>query len=295
MQSFNLIEMWHNMAPLAKAVNVMLAICSIYSLWVIIDRLIALRSVRSSSARFVGSLRDQLKFRNVDGAMQLATHQGESPVARMVKEALTEYREGLDAIRARSSHEAHEYDSVEAVERVIERVKERENADLKRGLGGLASISSAAPFIGLFGTVIGIINAFRAMAASGQGGLGAVSAGISEALFTTAVGLVVAIPAVMLFNYFSTVIERFMVDMNGVGSELVSFVLRESVSPSQHAHNSQAPASMHGHQMPQASQHPPSVYPSQHPPGIHHGPTSQHSPAAPPVGSGGYPPGYPPR
>ena len=106
MQSFNLIEMWHNMAPLAKAVNVMLAICSIYSLWVIIDRTIGLRAVRIKSTTFVLSLRDQLKYRNVDGAMQLATHQNDSPVARMVKEAFTEYREGTDAIRARGAHEA---------------------------------------------------------------------------------------------------------------------------------------------------------------------------------------------
>jgi biopolymer transport protein ExbB len=290
MQSFNFIEMWHSMAPLAKLVNILLAVCSIYSLWVIIDRFIALRSVKSSSAKFVASLRDQLKFRNVDGALQLSTHQNDSPVARMVKEALTEYREGQDMQRGRPPHDG-EYDSVEAVERVIERVKEREQADLKRGLGGLASISSAAPFIGLFGTVVGIINAFRAMAATGQGGLGAVSAGISEALFTTAVGLVVAIPAVMTFNYYSTVIERFMVDVNGIGSELVSYVLREA-GQGQHA-----PSSMHPHQMHRhpGSHHPPPVHPSNHPPPMHghHGPGSQHSPVAPPVS--GYPPHYPPR
>src|SRR4029078_681852 len=102
-------------------------------------------------------------------------------------------------------------DPVEAIERVIERVKEREVSNLKRGLGGLASISSAAPFIGLFGTVIGIINAFRSLAQSGPGGLGAVSSGISEPLFTTATGLFVAIPAVMVFNYFTNGIEAFVV------------------------------------------------------------------------------------
>jgi len=97
---------------------------------------------------------------------------------------------------------------------------------LKKGLGALASISSSAPFIGLFGTVVGIINAFRSMAESGQGGLGAVSGGIAEALFTTAVGLLVAIPAVMSFNYFTNRIEELVVDMNDVSSELLSFLLR---------------------------------------------------------------------
>jgi biopolymer transport protein ExbB len=235
MQSFNLIEMWHNMAPLAKLVNILLAICSVYSFWVIVDRFVSLRSVRNKSVAFVMALRDHLKARNVDGAMKLSTAQNDNPVARLVHDALTEYREGTDMLRARTEPDGNDYDPVEAVERVIDRTKEREVADLKRGLGGLASISSAAPFIGLFGTVVGIINAFRAMAATGQGGLGAVSAGISEALFTTAVGLLVAIPAVMTFNYFSTVIERYVVDMNGIGSELVSFVLRHgSVPPPAH-------------------------------------------------------------
>ena len=293
MQSFNMIEMWHSMAPLAKAVNVLLAICSIYSLWVIIDRVVALRSVRAKSVKFVVALREQLRGKNMAGALDLATNMNDSPVGRLVKDALTEFKEGSEALRAKGGHDA-EYDPIEAVERVIDRDKEREVADLKRGLGGLASISSAAPFIGLFGTVVGIINAFRSMAASGQGGLGAVSAGISEALFTTAVGLVVAIPAVMTFNYFSTVIERYTVDMNGVGSELVSFILRDGLShPNQPMH--QAPS-----MPPQQYRSVPPGYPGSVPPQQPyvnaHGPTSQHQQVAPPVGSG-YPPppGYPQR
>lgn len=304
MQSFNLIEMWHSMAPLAKAVNIMLAICSIYSLWVIIDRFFSLRSVRSKSVKFVLGLRDQLRSRNLDGAMNLASHMNDSPVARLVRDALTEFREGGDMLRAKGGHD-QEYDPIEAVERVIERNKEREVADLKRGLGGLASISSAAPFIGLFGTVVGIINAFQSMAATGQGGLGAVSAGISEALFTTAVGLVVAIPAVMTFNYYSTVIERYTVDMNGVGSELVSFIMREGLSqPAQQApqgqYRSQHPpaGSVHpsGHPAPYGGSVPPQPYGSQHPGPVNaHGPTSVHPQVSPAMGSGYPPPGYPPR
>lgn len=303
MQSFNMIEMWHSMAPLAKAVNVLLAICSIYSLWVIIDRFFSLRSVRAKSVKFVLGLRDQLRSRNLDGAMNLASHMNDSPVARLVRDALTEFKEGGEALRAKGGHDP-EYDPIEAVERVIDRNKEREVADLKRGLGGLASISSAAPFIGLFGTVVGIINAFRSMAATGQGGLGAVSAGISEALFTTAVGLVVAIPAVMTFNYFSTVIERYTVDMNGVGSELVSFIMREGLSQPaaqpQGQYRSQHPpqGSVHpsGHPAPYGGSVPPQPYGSQHPGPVNaHGPTSVHPAASPAMGSGYPPPGYPPR
>ena len=93
------------------------------------------------------------------------------------------------------------HDPIEAAERAIEREALITTADMKKGLSGLATIGTTAPFIGLFGTVIGIINAFRGMALSGSGGIGAVSAGIAEALVTTALGLCVAIPAVWLFNY----------------------------------------------------------------------------------------------
>ena len=275
MQSFDMVEMWHSMAPLAKLVNILLAICSVYSLWVIVDRSIVLRAVKKKSINFMVQLQGQLKARNLDGAMQLAMHVNDSPVARLVRDALMEYLEGLDAMRAVHPKDHGDFDLIDAVTRVIDRTKEREISDLKKGLGGLASISSAAPFIGLFGTVVGIINAFQSMAQTGQGGLGSVSAGISEALFTTAVGLVVAIPAVMTFNHFSTVIDRFLVDLNGVSGELVSFMIREELAPpaqQQHA--------------PQAHAHAPQHHPSAPP---HH----QRAPPAP-VAPGPPPPPAPP-
>jgi biopolymer transport protein ExbB/biopolymer transport protein TolQ len=100
-------------------------------------------------------------------------------------------------------------------------------ADFKRGVGGLATVATTAPFIGLFGTVIGIINAFSGMATSGSGGIGAVSAGISEALVTTAVGLFVAIPAVWMFNLFTNKIERFQMEMSNASSELIDFFIKK--------------------------------------------------------------------
>jgi len=227
MQQFNLMEMWNSMLPLAKTVVIILAIMSVYSLWVMIDRFNAFMKAKRQSMTFILALREQLKSRDLEGALTLSQKKPQSPIARVVAEALAEYRDGIYALTHTGADELGEFDVVDAVNRVIDRAKEREVASLKKGLGGLASISSAAPFIGLFGTVVGIINAFRAMASTGQGGLGAVSAGISEALFTTAAGLLVAIPAVMSFNYFTNTIESFVVDMNEVSSELLSFVLRE--------------------------------------------------------------------
>ena len=223
--SFNPFELWQNMGVLARIVVILLLGMSIYSLWVMIDRFMVFTRARKLSLAFVLGLRERMQKKDLDGATKLAKAEPQSPISRVIGEALTEYRDGMDAMSA--AGEELDFDVVDAVNRAIDRVKEREIANLKKGLGGLASISSAAPFIGLFGTVVGIINAFRSMAASGQGGLGAVSAGIAEALFTTAVGLVVAIPAVMAFNYFTNSIEAFVVDMNDVSSELITYVLRE--------------------------------------------------------------------
>ena len=99
-------------------------------------------------------------------------------------------------------------------------------ADMKKGLSGLATIGTTAPFIGLFGTVIGIINAFRGMALTGSGGIGAVSAGIAEALVATALGLGVAIPAVFMFNFFLNKVERFQVEMSNSASELIDYFIK---------------------------------------------------------------------
>ena len=120
-----------------------------------------------------------------------------------------------------------DFDIVDAVNRQMERAKERETANLKRGLGLIATTGTTAPFIGLFGTVVGIINSFQGLSGDGGGGLGAVAGGISEALFATAVGLLVAIPAVAAYNYFTSRVLKLQIDMNDVASELVDYVLKE--------------------------------------------------------------------
>jgi biopolymer transport protein ExbB/TolQ len=215
------------MGWLDKGVVSLLVLMSIYSLWVMIDRFVVFSRAKRYSLAFVLALRDRMAKRDLNGALNLSKAEPQSPIAKVIHEALTEYRDGLDAIAKTGPDEVGEFDVVDAVNRAIDRVKEREVANMNRGLSGLGTISSGAPFIGLFGTVVGIINAFRAMATSGQGGLGAVSAGISEALVTTAAGLLVAIPALMAYNYFSNAITTFVVDMNDVSSELISYVLRE--------------------------------------------------------------------
>jgi biopolymer transport protein ExbB/TolQ len=119
-------------------------------------------------------------------------------------------------------------DLVDTVRRAIQRASALTANDLKKGVASLATIGATAPFVGLLGTVVGIITAFQGIAATGSGGLGAVSAGISEALVETALGLVVAIPAVWFYNYLTGRIEYFNVEMDNSSSELVDYFIKKT-------------------------------------------------------------------
>jgi biopolymer transport protein ExbB/TolQ len=226
MQNFSFVEMWGNMGGGARGVVIVLALMSIYSLGVMVERFVTFVRAKGRSTTLVQGVSQLLQQHDLDGARELMAKKPQPPIARVLAAALDEYRDGVDVLKSTRALAIGDFDIIDAINRAVERVKEREISDLKKGLGGLATIASAAPFVGLFGTVIGIINAFQSMAATGQGGLAAVSAGIAEALVTTAFGLLVAIPAVMVYNYLTNRVDEFVVDMNEVSSELLSFVLK---------------------------------------------------------------------
>jgi len=136
---------------------------------------------------------------------------------------------GLLEFRAHEQSEEIPGDKIEASRRALERASAIVHAELERGLSGLATIGATAPFVGLLGTVIGIIDAFREIQGENATGISAVAGGISEALVTTALGLTVAIPAVMMFNYFTTKIKAFDVEMDNSSSELVDYFLKRAV------------------------------------------------------------------
>ena len=244
MESFSFVDMWKTMGLLARAVVVILAIMSMYSLYVSGERLLTFVRARGASITFVGGLASSLKQQNVKQALELSGQKPQPPIARVVQAGLREYVDGMEALRSSGTLEVGDFDIVEAVNRAVERVKEREVADLRRGLGGLATIASAAPFVGLFGTVVGIINAFQSMAASGQGGLASVSAGIAEALVTTAVGIAVAIIGVWLFNFFTSRIEAITNDITVSVQEFIDWCEKQLAlkgdtgpdAPTQEAH-----------------------------------------------------------
>lgn len=216
--------LWNAMGPIAKGVFLFLVALSIYSLAVSVERWITFQKAKQQSVKFALEVGQLLKQEKLKEAIDLAKKYKHSHVAKVVSAGLLEF-----------AYEAHGgsiagHDTVAAAERAIERATMMTVADMKKGLGGLATIATTAPFIGLFGTVIGIINAFRGMAASGAGGLGTVSAGISEALVTTALGLFVAIPAVWLYNYFLNKVERFQVEMSNSASELIDYFMKRQAA-----------------------------------------------------------------
>jgi biopolymer transport protein ExbB len=224
---FNIVSLWQQTSVPGKAVIVILALMGIYMIAISVERYLVFTRARSRSLEFVFSLQQKLRDRDIKGALSLSQLKPQSPIALVIEAALKEYTEGLVALKQHGPDDLGDFDILDAVNRSLDRVKEREVADLKKGLGGLATIASAAPFVGLFGTVVGIINVFATMKTNGSGGIAAVAGGIGEALITTAFGLLVAIPAVAIFNYFTNAIDAFVVDMNETSSELISYMLRE--------------------------------------------------------------------
>jgi len=218
---FDAITMWNQMGFLAKAVVVILFIMSAWSIGVMIDRLIAFNAAKTQSRQFAPAVAGALREGKLDEAIKIADRYKKSHLAKVVVAGLQEFK--AHQISSEISGE-----TIEASKRALERAEAIVHAELKRGVSSLATIGSTGPFVGLFGTVVGIVNAFKGIASEKAAGLGAVAGGISEALVTTAIGLFVAIPAVMMFNYFTNKVEAFDIEMNNSSSELLDYFIKRS-------------------------------------------------------------------
>src|SRR3984957_8891725 len=219
--SFDVRGMWENMGWAAKLVVILLFFMSAWSIGVMIDRAIAYNGARKQSRQFAPAVAGALREGKLDEAIKIADRYSKSHLAKVVVAGLQEFR----AHQLSSDISGEEID---ASRRALERAEAIVHAELKRGISSLATIGSSAPFVGLFGTVLGIINAFKGISTEKSTGLGAVAGGISEALVTTAVGLFVAIPAVWAFNYFTNRVEAFDVEMGNSSSELIDYFLKRS-------------------------------------------------------------------
>jgi biopolymer transport protein ExbB len=219
----DLMHMWDQMGFVAKAIGVILIIMSMISFGVAIERIYTFTQARKQSKLYAPQVAKHLKEGRLKDAIAISSSKNYrySHLAKVVLAGLQEYQ-----FQQETGANLSREDLVDTVRRAIQRASALTANDLKKGVASLATIGSTAPFVGLLGTVVGIITAFQGIAATGSGGLGAVSAGISEALVETALGLVVAIPAVWFYNYFTTKIEYLTAEMTHSAKELIDYLIK---------------------------------------------------------------------
>src|SRR5678816_1712381 len=219
------MAMYESMGYVAKAVAFVLIIMSMWSLGVGIERFFTYQQARNQSKLFAPQVAKHLKEGRLKDAVALSSSKNYrySHLAKVVLAGLQEYQFQQET-GATMSRE----DLMDTVRRAIQRATALTANDLKKGVNALATIGSTAPFVGLLGTVVGVINAFTGIASTGSGGIGAVSAGIAEALIETALGLFVAIPAVWFYNYLTSRLEYFNVEMDNSSSELVDYFIKKT-------------------------------------------------------------------
>ncbi|HEY8517411.1 MAG TPA: MotA/TolQ/ExbB proton channel family protein [Candidatus Binatia bacterium] len=211
---FSLVDLWMSAGLIGRGVVLVLLGMSVAALAIGIERLLAVRRAATLSASFLGAWRSA-EERPWGGAVEVAAGPADASPAAVLLRGLGE------VLDEEMPHEVAE----RAYDRTMRRLLLAANASLRRGLGFLATVGSTAPFIGLFGTVIGIVNAFEQMAASGQGGLAVVAGGIAEALITTALGILTAIPALWLYNTITARITALMTELECAGEELAVVAL----------------------------------------------------------------------
>ena len=219
--SVDLIHLWGTMGWFAKGVVIVLGFMSVWSLTVMIQKFFQFQRSQSETRKFAPQFSRAIQEENLDQAITLAEKNKKSHVSRVLGEALAEVK---PLLRDRATITAADINSAE---RAVERQMLIVLSEFKRGTGILATVGSTAPFVGLLGTTMGIVNAFTGMAQAGaSGGLAGISAGIAEALITTAMGLLVAIPAVWAYNYFTTKIENLSVEMTYTSKELIDYLIK---------------------------------------------------------------------
>jgi biopolymer transport protein ExbB/TolQ len=218
---FTLIGLWNQMGGVAKAVGIILIGLSIISLYLLIERQLVFTRARVKSKKIALKLAGMLKNGQLQDALNLSSKKENkgSHLARVTSAGIHEYMEGKQANLSTE-------EQIQTASRGCDRASTIFTQELKRGLNTLATIATSSPFIGLFGTIFGIMNAFRGMAVTGSGGIGAVAGGIAEALVTTAFGIGGAIIALWCYNLLNARIEVLGAEMSNTSSQMVDFFIR---------------------------------------------------------------------
>ena len=215
----SLIELYHTMGYFAKGIVYTLMLMSVYSLSIVVQKWWYLRSAQNQTRKFAPEFSQFLEEDNLNEAIKLAEQYKKSQVAKVLGGALEEIKPLIQDGSVTVS-------DINSAERAVEREMLMQIVLMKRGLAVLATTGATAPFVGLLGTTMGVVNAFQGMAAGGGGGIGSIAAGISEALITTAFGLIVAIPAVWAFNYFQTKIDNVTAEMTYSSKEMIDYLIK---------------------------------------------------------------------
>lgn len=216
----SILDLWDQAGSFSKGILVTLAIMSILSMSTGVAKWFRISKSTRETKKFAPEFARHLREEDLDAAIELAESYKISHVARVLGEALAEVKPLLVDKAAVTSAD------ISSAERAVERQMLILLAELRKGNALIATVGSTAPFVGLLGTTMGIVNSFTGMAQANSGGLGAISAGIAEALIATAFGLMVAIPAVWMFNYFSSKIENLTVEMMYTSKELIDYLIK---------------------------------------------------------------------
>jgi biopolymer transport protein ExbB/biopolymer transport protein TolQ len=219
--SWDLVEMWHSMSLIPKAVVITLVLMSVYCFATGIERLIVFGKAKKQSRILLKLISALWQEGKIEDSIKLSSDKRfkNSHLAKVLVAGLNELQFQQDS---KSAHA----EVVESAKRAIERATIKGVQEFKRGLNGLATIGSTGPFVGLFGTVFGIITAFQGMGVSGSGGIGAVAGGIAEALVTTGFGIIVAVVAVWFFNILLNRVDVFTGEMANASSELIDHFIK---------------------------------------------------------------------
>ena len=217
--TFSMYEIFKNLDAVAYSVVGVLLLMSVYSFAIMIERYLTYSQAKKQSREFAPRVAQALKNDRIEEALNISDKHRRSHLAMVVNSGLQEFR-------AHQSSSEISGEEIEASKRALQRAIAIKTAEFRRGLTGLATIGSTAPFVGLFGTVYGILHAFQNMKTAQGAGIEAVAGGISEALVTTALGIAVAVIAVWPFNYFTGKVDNFIVEMDNSASELIDYFLK---------------------------------------------------------------------
>lgn len=218
---FDLVTIWGHMGFINKFISISLLLMGIACLAIYVERSVVISRNLVNARAFSAKATAPLEAGDFDAVLAVAEVAKKNWLAELTKIGLTAYKKEI----------AGNLTPLERAQREVERFLEAYDTQLRRGMPVLASVGSTAPFIGLLGTVIGIIVAFQAISVTGSGGISSVAAGISEALVETALGLLVAIPAVLLFNHLNTRLDHFQKALDQGASRLLDILEDLGQSP----------------------------------------------------------------